>query len=137
MNIICFLFGHRLSNKTCLRCKASIGLPDFENMPNYPFPKMETPDSDSLVFQVPGAGYLAIGSIARARCGQSVGFSFGVSWGRNGYCGGVIGRTQAKRLAEHILKACEGIEESELDESFRRDKEMHEYFSKLNKTDQQ
>lgn len=119
--IIDFLFGKRNANYSPIA-------------PIQPIRHIQqSPCSDDIIFTVNGAGYVAIGSNAHNRCGQAIGFGFGVSWGQHGYVGGVIGREQAKRLAAHIIQACEGITESELDEFFRIDKDRKDkegYFNK-------
>ena len=139
MNIKCLFLGHDLINMQCQRCGRLYGIPegyieDFARAHGYikPVSKSEYPRcEDAVLFSVPGAGYVAISQNAHNLTGQTVGFSFEVSWGSHGYVGGVMGRTQAIRMAEFILKTCEGITETELQEYFRREKERSAYMAKL------
>lgn len=79
----------------------------------------ETIDSfgKTYFFEVPGAGHLALSEDCHGHIGKVFGFSFGVSWGKHGFCSGIIGRSEAKRLAEIILSElskCKITEEEEL-----------------------
>lgn len=74
----------------------------------------------SLYFDVPGAGKIRMSEDCHSACGYVVGFSFGVEWGRYGFCGGVIGRDEAKRMAEFILKKCSETQEPMKEEYSRR-----------------
>ena len=56
-------------------------------------------------FEVPGAGKIQISNEPTSMTGGAFGFSFGVEWGAHGYCGGVIDKKEAVRLARHILRA--------------------------------
>ena len=56
-------------------------------------------------FEVPGAGKIQISNEPTSMTGGAVGFSFGVEWGQSGYCGGVIDKKEAVRLARHILRS--------------------------------
>jgi hypothetical protein len=56
-------------------------------------------------FEVPGAGKIQISKEPTSMTGGAVGFSFGVEWGGHGYCGGVLDKKEAVRLARHILRA--------------------------------
>lgn len=78
------------------------------------------PSRGTILFPVIGAGYISMGSHAHDATSYHVGFSFSVSWGRNGYLGGILGREDAIRLANHILEACKDIKESEFDEWEKR-----------------
>lgn len=73
-------------------------------------------------FNVEAAGEIEIGSGIHSMTGRAVGFHFGVSWGRYGYAGGILGRSEAKRLAEYILEQLnkENITETEEEEAERR-----------------
>jgi hypothetical protein len=62
------------------------------------------------VFPVTGAGEIAISEYALCSCGDSVGFSIGVSWGKYGYSGGVISREEAAKLAYFILEELSKID---------------------------
>lgn len=64
----------------------------------------EIPQKDSIVFKVPGAGYVAISEAPNWQTGGVTGFDFAVSWGKHGYAGGVLGRQEAERLVA-ILSA--------------------------------
>ena len=66
---------------------------------------MKTPRD--IYFEVVGAGQVGISKDAHALCGNAVGFTFGVSWGRNQFSGGVMSRSEALRLAKHIIEECE------------------------------
>lgn len=72
-------------------------------------------------FKVESAGEIEIGHGIHSMTGMAVGFHFGVSWGRYGYAGGVLGRSEAKRLAEYILEQLnkETITETEEQEAER------------------
>lgn len=61
-------------------------------------------DPEDKEFAVHGAGLIRISSTVDATTGGAVGFSFGVSWGRHEYAGGVIDKSEAIRLAKHILR---------------------------------
>lgn len=74
-------------------------------------------------FEAPGAGHVELSKDCHCRCGGAVGFHIGVSWGQYGYTGGVIGRTEAIRMANFILKHCEGVTETEQEEYARYGKE--------------
>lgn len=68
-------------------------------------------------FEVQGAGFISFSTDPHAWTGNVVGFHVGASWSKYGLgSGGVMGRAEAKRLAEFILKQIEGIDESEADE---------------------
>lgn len=64
---------------------------------------LKTNPQRSLFFDVSGAGKIEISQSCYDHTGTSFGFSFGVQWGQYGFCGGVLDREEAKRLAEHIL----------------------------------
>lgn len=81
--------------------------------------------TDDLLFECPGAGHLAISHEATHMTGNAHGFGIGVSWGRYGFCGGVIGRSEARRLALHILNECDradirGTEQQMIDDFYKR-----------------
>jgi hypothetical protein len=63
-------------------------------------------------FDVPGAGKIQISKDPTWTTGGAKGFGFGVSWGGNGYTGGVLDKKEAVRLARHILRS---VNLSELD----------------------
>lgn len=75
-------------------------------------------------FEVPGAGTILISTGTHYLTGDVAGFDFGVSWGRAGYVGGVIGRLEAIRLAEFILERCASMPESMHQEVERTTKEL-------------
>jgi hypothetical protein len=62
---------------------------------------LNTPKSKD--FTVNGSGILRITEDADFICGGQTGFSIGVEWSKHKFCGGVLSRDEAKRLAEHIL----------------------------------
>jgi len=62
-------------------------------------------DLDTYLFvTVNGAGQIQISKDDIWQCGGEKGFDIGVSWGKHGYAGGVIPRSEARNLAEWILK---------------------------------
>lgn len=67
---------------------------------------LERHSDSSKCFKVAGAGDICIGNSCSDSTGRVVGFSFGVEWGQYGFIGGVLGRDEAKRMAEFILKKC-------------------------------
>ena len=75
-----------------------------------------TINDDYMHFDVPGAGKIELGDNCHSCTGRVVGFNFGVEWGRYGYAGGVLGRDEAKRMAEYILNKCNEVDESMTDE---------------------
>lgn len=77
---------------------------------------MKHAQSNVIYFEVPGAGEISLDKHPISRCGEAVGFSFGVSWGTHGFCGGVIGRSEAKRMASFILDTCEKYDAIETEE---------------------
>lgn len=58
---------------------------------------------DDINFKVPGAGHLRISNSANCKCGDAVGFAIGLGF-ETWNPGGVIDKSDAKKLAEHILK---------------------------------
>jgi hypothetical protein len=60
---------------------------------------------DDQIFLVPGAGAIAVSGFGHST-GGAYGFGIGVSWGQHGFVGGVIGMTEARRLAEYIIEKC-------------------------------
>lgn len=81
---------------------------------------MKTPQEYEIDFEVVGAGVLRISKEANGLCGNAVGFSFGVSWGRHEFTGGVMSRSEALRLARHIIEECEKCTMSEEEELIMR-----------------
>lgn len=81
-------------------------------------------ERDGQFFEVEGAGKLWFSPNAHALCANAVGFAIGVSWTNHPYIGGVIGRTEAKRLAEFILAKCAECPETEEEERQRQYKDM-------------
>lgn len=75
-------------------------------------------------FVVPGAGYIEISKHAHALTGSAVGFHFTVTWSRHYPAGGVLSRSEAIKLANHILKVCGSVTESEESEYNRRMKDQ-------------
>jgi len=78
-------------------------------------------NDDANYFDVPGAGKICISGTAHNRTGNVVGFSFGVEWGAYGFNGGVLSRSEAKKMAEFILSKCNEISISEEDEIKERE----------------
>lgn len=64
-------------------------------------------------YKVSGAGEIVISTYPVHMTGGSYGFGFGVSWGEYGAVGGVLGITEARKLANHILTQTEGIDEDQ------------------------
>lgn len=91
----------------------------FKFLKDEPIEKIEY-----IYFDVSGAGNIKIIKEPHSLCGESCGFSFGVSWGRYGYSGGVLGRDEAKRMAEFMLAKIAECDESEEDERIRKYKEI-------------
>lgn len=58
---------------------------------------------DCALIEVVGGGYIRIAKDSNSQCGWVTGFSFGVSWGRHGFHGGVLSRQEAKLLSDIIL----------------------------------
>jgi hypothetical protein len=83
-------------------------------------------------FNVPGAGEIAISDNPTHLTGGAAGFGFSVSWSDSGLgCGGVLGITEAKRLANFILEkvATEKRTEDEIQADWK--KRNDEYFAML------
>jgi hypothetical protein len=78
----------------------------------------------SVYFNVSGAGDIRISRDCHNWTGKVVGFSFGVEWGSRGFTGGVLGRDEAKRMAEFILTKCSDVNENMEDERQRLKKNM-------------
>lgn len=55
-------------------------------------------------FEVAGAGNVCLSKNPCHLTGQSYGFGFYVSWGKNSYSGGILGLEEAKRMAEFIIE---------------------------------
>ena len=89
---------------------------------NSNFRERNTPPS--VYFEVPGAGDICISESCHHLTGGVIGFSFGVEWGKYGYTGGVLGRDEAKRMAEFILQKCSETTETMQDELERREIEL-------------
>lgn len=90
--------------------------------------KVYQEDGRYAFFDVPGAGQIMISESVHYSCGNVIGFDFGVEWGGHGFCGGVIGRAEAKRLANFIMDKCSSVTETEQEERDRRDKERRQQF---------
>lgn len=69
------------------------------------FKKTEGYGVERHYFDVSGAGQLQFGVNPKAECGEAVGFTVGVSWGKHGFTGGVIDREDAKALADMIYES--------------------------------
>lgn len=81
-------------------------------------------------FEAAGAGKISLSESAHHHCGGVVGFQVGVSWSEDGYLGGVLGRSEAKKMAEFILEKCKEIDISEDDERIQFDKKFLAYGKK-------
>lgn len=57
-----------------------------------------------IELEVVGAGTIRISKSSKWQCGGKEGFSFGVSWGRHNFAGGVLSTEEAEKLAHHITK---------------------------------
>lgn len=64
--------------------------------------RTSTPANDAELFEVVGAGYLAIHPHTTARCGSAVGLSLDCSWGKWGYAGGVLDVSEVRRLRDSL-----------------------------------
>lgn len=53
-------------------------------------------------FEVVGAGRVQLSDHAGRRCGQAVGVSFEVSWTKYGMCGGVMDRSEMRKLRDYL-----------------------------------
>lgn len=71
---------------------------------------------DYVFFYVSGAGHLAFSKNSHHICEQQVGFHFGVSWGNYPFMGGVLGRDEAKKMADFILENISKCDKSESEE---------------------
>ena len=71
---------------------------------NYRKATTNNPMMKSHYFKASGGGDVVISNSFNHSCGDAVGFSFDVEWGRFGFCGAVLGRREAKRMAECILE---------------------------------
>lgn len=88
-------------------------------------------------FNVPGAGEIAVSDSPTHLTGGAAGFGFSVSWSDGGLgCGGVLGITEAKRLANFILEkvATETRTEEEIQADYK--KRNDEYFAMLKMRDE-
>lgn len=88
--------------------------------------KNDTDRYPSLYFDVPGAGEICISESCHHYTGKVAGFSFGVEWGLYGFSGGVLGRDEAKRMAEFILSKCSEVSETMEEELLRMKSECQE-----------
>lgn len=69
------------------------------------------PTVGSFVLPVAGAGFFAIGP--RSECGGSVGLSLDVSWGKHGYAGGVLDRSDVLRLRDFLSQYLDAAERAD------------------------
>lgn len=88
-------------------------------------------EKDSLFFDVKGAGDIAISESCFHCCGGVVGFAFSVEWGQYGFVGGVIGRDEAKRMAEFILQKCSETTETMEESRIRINSEFEKYLDSI------
>jgi hypothetical protein len=86
--------------------------------------RRQEPNLTGEKFEVPGAGWIEISKDPHNHTVDRAGFGFGVSWGRHGYVGGVLGRMEAIRLAEYILEKCADLPLTERQEVELFDKRM-------------
>ena len=100
---------------------------EIQQKENDDYKKRNNPSS--VYFEVPGAGDIRISESCHHGTGGVMGFSFGVEWGKYGYTGGVIGRDEAKRMAEFILQKCSETTETMQEEIDRRKIEIENYLS--------
>jgi hypothetical protein len=90
----------------------------------------EANNEEGEFFNVAGAGKIFIGE-GLCYTGGAAGFDIGISWGRYGYTGGVLGLSEAKRLAEYLLNECSEYNKTE-DELIEENKiQREEYFKSL------
>lgn len=62
----------------------------------------KNPPNDSTIFEVQGAGAIAIGNNLNWICAQAKGAQFEVSWSRSGFSGGVMDKKEMLRLRNHL-----------------------------------
>ena len=94
----------------------------------------QNPYDKATFFNVAGAGEIAISDNHTHRTGGAAGFGFSVSWYGSGLgCGGVLGITEAKRLANFILEKVATETRTEEDIHADLKKKEDEYFEMLNK----
>lgn len=77
-------------------------------------------------FDIIGAGELIISRSPNWTCGNEVGFSLDVTWGRFGETGGMIPREEARRLANLILE--------ELSKDLKSKEEIEDVYRKQDST---
>lgn len=81
-----------------------------EQRPPRPNPGVTaTNETANNYFDVAGAGKIEIGKNCNSNTGKAFGFTFGVSWGRFGYSGGVLDREDAKKMADFIISEYEKV----------------------------
>ena len=66
-------------------------------------------------FNVEGAGFIGIREGANCVTGEVAGLNFSVSWGKYPYCGGVLGISEARKLAAFLIEQCDKQTKSESD----------------------
>ena len=91
-----------------------------------PFAKEE-----SHIYDVPGAGFIAVSKYCGVRTGKALGFSLGCSWSHAGLIGGVLGFEEARRLANHLLDASSKYTLSESQELEKIKIKEQEYIDSL------
>lgn len=57
-----------------------------------------------MILRVAGAGCIRISTNPNFRCGDIEGFLFETDWSDERFCGGVISRADARKLAKMILR---------------------------------
>lgn len=86
--------------------------------------KNASKDGEYIFFEVPGAGNICMSKSCHCSTGKVIGFLFGVEWGRYGFIGGVLGRDEAKRMADFILEKCSETTETMQEEIEKRHKKF-------------
>lgn len=62
------------------------------------------PSDGDLILEVPGAGWIAFGNNAGCRCGRATGCTVDPSWSQFGYSGGVMDRSDMRKLRDHLTE---------------------------------
>ena len=119
MNLLHFIFNLIKPERKVTWLSRSFSVWDHNRRKTNNFNYKKHNISPSLYFDVPGAGDIRISESCHLSTGNVVGFSFGVEWGNNGYVGGVLGRDEAKRLAEFINAKCSETNETMSEERAR------------------
>lgn len=72
-------------------------------------PSERLPEIGSRVFEVLGAGFLEVSAESDWRCAGQVGPQIGMSWGRYGYCAGVMGMSEVRALRDFLTEMLDSV----------------------------